>query len=57
MLDGVRVSDLQSLRNVPARTVVSIEFLNGIEATTHLGTNSGAGAVLITTAPDARAAK
>lgn len=54
MLDGVRVIDLLMLRAVPAREVRSIEFLNGIEATTRFGTNSGAGAVLITTGPGAR---
>lgn len=54
MLDGVRIVDLLMLQNVPVSAVRSIEFLSGIQATTRFGTNSGAGAVLITTASDAR---
>lgn len=49
MLDGSVVQDLEDLRLLPARDLEEIRVLSGVDATTYFGTNSVAGAVLITT--------
>lgn len=48
-VDGVRVSDFRNLEMIPARDVLWIRILSGIEATTHYGTNAGNGVILVQT--------
>lgn len=48
-IDRVRVQQIQVLASLPARDIESILVLNGLEATTYFGTNSGDGAILIQT--------
>lgn len=47
ILDGARITDLRSLRDVPASSIAWIQLLNGMEGTLQEGTNSGAGVILI----------
>ena len=49
IVDGVRVIDLGMLRQIPAQVVRSIRLLSAIEGTTYMGTNSGAGVIVIET--------
>jgi len=49
MLNGVTVVNLSDLTLVATRDLQEIRVLSGVEATTYFGTNSVAGAVLITT--------
>jgi hypothetical protein len=50
-LDMVKVvgSPVTSLKSINAVQIRSIEYLNGIDATTRFGTDHGAGAILIST--------
>lgn len=49
LVDFVRVSDVGVLRDIDAKDVLSIELVNGIDATTYFGTNAGSGAILVRT--------
>jgi len=49
MIDGVRVSDLKALDQIPANTLFSILVLSGIEGTTYYGTNAVSGVIVIRT--------
>jgi len=49
VLDGARLLDFAILRSVPARSIDSIEFLNGISGTLKHGTGGGGGAIVILT--------
>lgn len=49
VLDGVRITDVDRLRVLPASALTRVEIIGGREATTRFGTNAGAGAVLLTT--------
>ena len=49
VIDGTVVQDFEELTLMPARDVQEIRVLSAIDATTYFGTNSVAGAVLITT--------
>ena len=48
-LDGMRYGTLQSLVNVPAMGIVSIQYLSAIDATQRFGFDNSGGAILITT--------
>lgn len=48
-VDRVQVLDIQLLASLPARDIESIHVLNGVDATTYYGTNSGDGVILIQT--------
>lgn len=47
--DGAVVQTFEQLRLMPAQDLEKIRVLSAIDATTYFGTNSVAGAVLITT--------
>jgi len=49
IIDGTAVQSFQELTLMPARDLEEIRVLSAIDATTYFGTNSVAGAVLITT--------
>jgi hypothetical protein len=51
VVDGVRMVDVQALRNIPAQAVASIEFLTASEAMLRYGTGSNNGAIVVRTAP------
>lgn len=48
-VDGVRISDLRHLDQIPAATVQSIRILTGLNGTTQYGTNAGNGVILVQT--------
>ena len=48
-IDGVRVTEIARLDQLPASNIERIRFLNGITGTTRYGTNSGDGVILIHT--------
>lgn len=48
-LDGVRLIDLDLLRDVRPREVVEVRFLPGLEATTRFGAGHTDGVILVTT--------
>jgi outer membrane cobalamin receptor len=48
-IDGIRISDFQSLARVPAQDVASIRLLSGLDGTTYYGTNAGDGVIVIRT--------
>lgn len=49
VVDGTTLVNLSDLTLIPTRDLEEIRVLSGIDATTYFGTNSVAGAVLITT--------
>jgi hypothetical protein len=49
LVDGARVSDFTSLRDLPTDAISSIELLNGISGTAAQGTNASAGVIYIHT--------
>ncbi len=49
LLDGVRIPDFRNLDTVGAESIRSIAIMDGVEATTYYGTNSGTGVILIKT--------
>lgn len=49
IVDGTRMSDFAMLRQIPAFSIESIRILNGIEGTTHHGTNAGGGVIIVAT--------
>lgn len=48
-LDGVPLGALGSLFNISANAVVSIQYMDAIEATQHFGMGTGGGAILVVT--------
>jgi outer membrane cobalamin receptor len=48
-VDGTRLSDWRTLREIPASSLHEIEILNSIDATTLYGTDAEGGAIVITT--------
>jgi hypothetical protein len=48
-VDGMRYGPLQTLSSVPAMGIVSIQYLNAIEATQRFGFGNEGGAIMITT--------
>ncbi|HYK09723.1 MAG TPA: TonB-dependent receptor plug domain-containing protein [Gemmatimonadales bacterium] len=48
-VDGARLADYRTLKDIPASTLKRIEILNSIEATTRYGTDAEGGAILIFT--------
>ena len=52
ILDGVRTSDFRVLDQVPARTLLYVRYLTGIEATVEQGTNAGGGLLEVRTRAD-----
>lgn len=48
-LDGMRYGTLQTLASVPAIGIISIQYLNAIDATQRFGFGNEGGAILITT--------
>lgn len=48
-VDGVRVSDLRTLEQIPAHTVATIRILTGLTGTTYYGTNAAGGVILVQT--------
>jgi hypothetical protein len=49
LVDGARVIDLGTLRDLPTNAIESIELMSGINGTASQGTNSSAGVILIHT--------
>lgn len=49
VIDGARITDFTSLRDLPCDAISSIEILNGISGTVAQGTNAAAGVILIHT--------
>jgi outer membrane cobalamin receptor len=47
VVDGARYSRFDILRAIPATSIARMQILNGIEATSALGTNAGGGAVVV----------
>jgi outer membrane cobalamin receptor len=52
ILDGVRTADFRVLEQVPARTVLWVRYVSGIEATVSQGTNAGGGLIEVRTRSD-----
>jgi outer membrane receptor protein involved in Fe transport len=48
-VDGVHVSDISALQQIPAEQVNVIRVLTGLAATTEYGTHAGGGAILVIT--------
>jgi hypothetical protein len=48
-LDGMRYGPLQTLSTVPAMGILSIQYLNAVDATQRFGMGHAGGAILITT--------
>ncbi len=48
-VDGVRVSDIGALEDIPSSQVDTIRILTGLAATTAYGTNAASGVVLVQT--------
>lgn len=51
VVDGVRVIEFGTLRQIPANVIQRIRVLSAIEGTTVMGTNATGGVVLIETTP------
>ena len=49
VVDGARISDFTTLRDLPTEAISSIELLNGINGTASQGTNASAGVIYIHT--------
>lgn len=49
VLDGSLIGDLRDLQYIPTRTIEEVLVFSAAQATTYLGTGSGAGAVYIVT--------
>lgn len=49
MLDGVQLTDIRVLEQIPASDLSSIEVISGISATTYYGTNANNGVISIRT--------
>ncbi|HXG70599.1 MAG TPA: TonB-dependent receptor plug domain-containing protein [Gemmatimonadaceae bacterium] len=47
IVDGARITDLRTLRDIPAESIAWIQLLGAIEGTLYEGTNSGGGVILI----------
>jgi len=47
VLDGTRLNDIRTLRQIAAQSISQIRILSGIEGTTYEGTNAGAGVIMI----------
>ena len=47
-VNGAKFGAVGVLREIPARDVLEVEYLNGPDATTRFGTGNGGGAVLVT---------
>jgi hypothetical protein len=52
LLDGVRTNDFRVLEQVPARTLLYVRYLTGIEATVSQGTGVGGGMIEVRTRSD-----
>ena len=48
-VDGMRYGPLQTLASVPAIGIVSIQYLNAVEATQRFGFGNEGGAIMVTT--------
>jgi hypothetical protein len=51
-VDGSRVGGPTELRQIPTRSILTLRFLDGIEATQRWGLDHGAGAIVATTSPN-----
>lgn len=51
-LDGVRMGDAETLRQITASAIVTIRHLDAADATSRFGTGHGQGAILVSTRPD-----
>jgi outer membrane cobalamin receptor len=49
LIDGVRLPDFRTLDDIDAQSIFAIYIYDGIEGTTHYGTNSVSGVILIRT--------
>lgn len=47
-VNGAKFGPVGVLREIPARDVLEVQYLNGPDATTRFGTGNGGGAVLVT---------
>lgn len=54
LVDGARMTDLGALRQIPAESVQSIEYLSAVNAPTIRGPGSANGVIIVRTAPPAR---
>jgi outer membrane cobalamin receptor len=50
VIDGVRLEDIRVLQHMPAADILTIQLLNGLDATTYYGGKSTSGVIVITTA-------
>lgn len=48
-VDGVHVSEISALQQIPSEHVARIRILTGLAATTEYGTHAGGGAILVET--------
>jgi len=49
ILDHVRLEDVQALQQIAAADILTIQVLNGLDATTYYGAASTSGVIIITT--------
>jgi outer membrane cobalamin receptor len=49
VIDGARMIDFRTLRQVPAQIIASIRILSGHQGTTHYGTGAGNGVIVVET--------
>ena len=49
LLDGARLNDFRSLKQIAAHSIFEIRILSGIEGTVREGTNAGGGVIIIQT--------
>ncbi len=48
-VDGVHISEISALQQIPTEHIAVIKILTGIQATTEYGTHAGGGAILVET--------
>jgi outer membrane cobalamin receptor len=54
IVDGVRLVDFRTLREIPAHIISRVQVLNGVDGTRYFGTGGGNGVIVIQTAAAAR---
>jgi hypothetical protein len=48
-LDDNRMGGVEALRNIPPRSIASVRFISGLEASQRWGLNHGMGAIVVST--------
>ena len=51
VVDGTRLVDFRSLKQIAAHSIFQIRILSGIEGTVYEGTNAGGGVIIVHTMP------